>query len=375
MRKLRKLFKTPPIFIRDYLNKRYPIIRNEILCPQEEERILIHHDMIMEEKAPADFPIDVVFTWVDDQDPNWIENYNSHCSQSPNNTGLYAKDPARFSNHNELKYSLNCVLKYIPWVRNVFIVTDNQRPAWLDDNYDIRVKVIHHHDIIPECYLPTFNSHVIEAHLHNINDLAEHFIYFNDDVFIARPLPTGHFFRSNGISSLFVSLKSLCNMKEKGLLTPTLNASLFSSQLLKRDFGGELIDSPLVHTYVPLRKSLYKECYSLYEGEITRFLHNKFRANQDLNLATFLVPWFSYLKGSAVFTRDICYYFNIRSPAGIDNFNALSLAKKNGSMPHSFCANDFHTTENSHTKNHIKKNNKQITSIIQTFFESGNGNA
>ncbi|WP_366557309.1 stealth conserved region 3 domain-containing protein [Pantoea rodasii] len=76
-------------------------------------------------------------------------------------------------------------------------------------------------------------------------------------------------------------------MKAKGVLTPTLTASLKSSELinLKTSF---LVDSPLVHTYVPLRKSMYNEVWDEFELEIKSFLSNKFRTYNDLNLATFL---------------------------------------------------------------------------------------
>jgi len=363
MRKIKKFFKNPGIFIRDHLNKRYPVVRNEILCREEEENILLRHDLAIEKKIAVNFPVDVVFTWVDDKDPVWVARYNACRESFHGETGLYAKDPARFSNHDELKYSLRSVIKYLPWVRNIYIITDNQRPAWLDENYNKRVKIVDHKDIIPAQYLPTFNSHVIEAHLHHICGLAEHFIYFNDDVFVARPLPVGHFFKSNGIASLFVSQKSLNEMNKKGTSTPTLKASLAGRSLLAQQFDGEVLDSPLVHTYVPLRKSLYLKCWQAFEHEINSFLPNKFRANNDLNMATFLVPWFAYLDGSAVLARDICYYFNIRSPAAASYFNALHLSKKNGTLPHSFCANDFNTKDETIS-------NEKIKITLQQFFLS-----
>jgi len=363
MRKIKKFFKNPGVFFRDHLNKRYPVFRNEILCREEEESILMRHDLALEEKITVNFPVDVVFTWVDDKDPQWVSRYNYFRDEDREGTGLHAKDPARFSNHDELKYSLRCVIKHLPWVRNIFIVTDNQHPAWIDDKYDKRVKVIDHRDIIPKKYLPTFNSHVIEAHLHKIEGLAEHFIYFNDDVFVARPLPIGHFFKSNGNAALFLSQKSLNSMYKKGILTPTLKASLTGRKLLAKKFNGEMLDSPLVHTYVPLRKSLYLKCWNAFEDDINTFLPNKFRSDNDLNLATFLVPWFAYLDGSAVFARDICYYFNIRSPAAVGFFNALNRSKKNNTLPHSFCANDFNTKD----KN-FNISNEKIKLTLRKFF-------
>lgn len=361
MRKLKKFFKNPGIFIRDHLNKKYPIVRNEIACSENEEDILLRHDLAMESQISIDFPIDVVFTWVDDADPEWQERYQLHKQMaSEGNIGRNATDPARFSNHNELKYSLGSVLKFLPWVRRVYIVTDKQCPKWLTPND--RVRIVDHTDIIESRYLPTFNSHVIEAHLHKIPDLAEHFIYFNDDVFVARPLPAGHFFRSNGIASLFMSKKSLLAMQAKGADTPTLSASLKSVSLLNKDFGFS-IDHPLVHTYVPLRKSMFEEAWRFYRFELKSFLSNKFRTNADLNMATFFVPWLSYIRGSAVPSRDICYYFNARSPAAASYFKALEIAKKKGTLPHSFCANDF-SSKNS--RNVVM--NKDIESKLFDYF-------
>lgn len=225
------------------------MIRNEILCPEVEESILIRHDLQLENILHADFPIDVVFTWVNDKDPKWQEKYKRFKMVNIDSHGQYATDTARFSNHNELYFSVKSVLTYLPWINNIYIVTDEQYPEWVD-KYE-NVIVVDHKDIIPEKYLPTFNSHVIEAHLHKIKELSEHFIYFNDDVFVARELPQGHFFKSNGIASIFLSRKNLVEMKNRGVTTPTLSASIHASELLKGAFGYEVL-TPLVHTYVPL---------------------------------------------------------------------------------------------------------------------------
>jgi len=340
MRKLKKFVKSPSLFLRDYFNKRHPIVRNEINCPQEEERILIAHDDALESLIAVNFPIDVVFTWVDNSDPQWQQRYQHHKGEAGTNVGRYATDAARFSNHDELYYSLKSVQKHLPWVRNIFIVTDNQVPAWFKPS--AQVTLVDHRDIMDEACLPTFNSHVIEAHLHRIPGLAEHFIYFNDDVFVARNLAAGHFFKGNGIASLFVSSKSLQAMQQRGVATPTLSASLHCQSLLEAHHH-QRIDTPLVHTYIPLRKSMFEESWRLYRKEIDAFISNKFRTDQDLNLATFLVPWLTYLYGQAVPARDICYYFNIRSPAATSHYRALRAGKRTGLLPHSFCANDFNT--------------------------------
>lgn len=341
MKKFKKLCTNPGAFFRDYFNKKYPIIRNEICCPEMEEQILIKHDFVLEKLMPVNYPIDIVFTWVNDLDVNWSKKYN-HYKGNVNPTGLgsYATDDARFSNHDELYYSIKSIKKYIPWVRMIYIITDSQTPHWFIE--DKGIKIIDHKDIIPDQYLPTFNSHVIEAHLHFIPGLSENFIYFNDDVFVARHLPAGHFFKGNGIASLFLSRKSLLEMHGRGVNTPTLSASLSCANILNKDFNIN-VDAPLVHTYVPLKRSFFKMAWELYGERIDCFLVNKFRSNNDMNLATFFVPWLMYINGQSVPERDICYYFNIRSRAAKTYYKALRHARNKDALPHSFCANDFNS--------------------------------
>lgn len=49
----------------------------------------------------------------------------------------------RFYDNDELRYSLRSIQKFAPWIRNIYIVTNGQRPNWLNLN-NTRVKVITH---------------------------------------------------------------------------------------------------------------------------------------------------------------------------------------------------------------------------------------
>jgi hypothetical protein len=367
-KKIKKFFKSPSIFFKDYLNKKHPVIRNEILCREEEEEILVKNDLQLESLIEPSFPIDIVFTWVDNKDPAWSKRYNFAKKNNECQLGKYAADQARFSSHNELFFSVKSIRKYLPWVNKIYVVTDNQKPNWLKQVKNHNVIIIDHQEIIDPIFLPTFNSHVIEANLHNIKDLSEHFIYFNDDVFVARPLPPGHFFKSNGLASIFPSFKSLKKMEARGIITPTLSASLISANLINDKFNFKP-DIPLVHTYVPLRKSTFIEAWEIYGDEIKDFLPNKFRTNYDLNLATFLVPWLSYAQAKATFERDICYYFNIRSRSAKSYYVALKKLKDTDKLPHSFCANDFNS-ENCQNENYAEKLSEALE--YQFNFEENN---
>ncbi|WP_373746669.1 Stealth CR1 domain-containing protein [Neisseria dentiae] len=352
------------MFFRDYFNKKYPIVNNEQNVYEDEEYTLIKNSLrfsALEAGLNAGSEIDVVFTWVNSQDPVWRKKYASS-AKNTTQTALYADDEARFSDHNELYYSVYSVQKFMPWVRNIYIVTDAQTPAWFDSEKAGNIRIVDHSEIIEAQYLPTFNSHVIEAHLHNIPGLSENFIYFNDDVFVARPLKAGHFFRTNGIASIFIADKKLTAMQKKGVMTPTLNASFNSINLLKRRHDS-FIDMPLVHTYVPLKKSIYHLAWDQFEQEIRAFLPNRLRTDRDLNMATFLVPWLAYLEGKSVFTREICYYFNIRSPHALTQYSKLLRNKHTERQPHSFCANDFNSIKN------IPDYQDKLISMLKTYYQ------
>ena len=343
-RKLKKFVKSPGTFFRDYLIKKYPIINSEQKLSEYDENAvyLVQQHLYEIEKNITDqsFEVDIVYTWVNDKEEEWLKKKKQFSSHDAACTG--SADQARFENHNELYYSVLSVKNFLPWVRNIYIVTDNQRPDWLGD--DGNIFIVDHHDIIDAQYLPTFNSHVIEANLHKIEGLAEHFIYFNDDVMVAKPLDKEHFFRKNGLASVFASKKSLKEMTAKGVSTATLIASKNSNKILMKKYGA-YIDTPLVHTYVPLIKTDFNECWSENAEIIHSFLANRYRSSNDLNIATFLVPWMMYLSGHSVISTDICYYFNIRSNHALNQYKKLLHAKNRGVLPHSLCANDFKTEQ------------------------------
>jgi hypothetical protein len=343
-RKIKKFRNNPGIFLRDYFNKRYPIANTELGIDEATEIAFVEYSNINTVTVSEKRDIDVVFTWVDNTDENWQKKYKKYkATGNLNQLGQYATDDARFANHNELFYSIKAVKKYLPWVRNIYVVTDKQSPKWLDSIQN--VKIIDHTDIINEEYLPTFNSHVIEAFLHLIPNLSENFIYFNDDVFVAKELTQEHFFSANGISSLFVSNKNLYDMKRKGVETPTLKASLKSIKLLSKYYSYD-IKNPLVHTYFPLKKSGYEKAWALFEEEMKGYLTNKFRGHNDINMASFLVPWLLYCESKAIEKVDICYYFNVRSRHALTRYEKLLKLKELNYSPHSFCANDFKSDEN-----------------------------
>lgn len=141
------------------------------------------------------FPIDVVITWVDGNDARLEQKIQSLLSHKKT-VSQWAVHPARFASVNEIRYCVLSILTFAPFVRNVFIVTDEQDPDLYDEikaHFPERidsVKIVDHKELFSgfEEYLPTFSSRSIETMLWNIKGLADHFVYFNDDIFLVRSI-------------------------------------------------------------------------------------------------------------------------------------------------------------------------------------------
>lgn len=105
---------------------------------------------------------------------------------------------SRFQDNQELRYSLRSVWLHAPWVRNIYIVTNGQIPSWLNLQHP-RIHMVPHEAIYKnKSHLPTFSSPSIEANLHRIPGLAEHFIYLNDDVMFGRDVAPSDFYTYGG---------------------------------------------------------------------------------------------------------------------------------------------------------------------------------
>jgi hypothetical protein len=114
----------------------------------------------------------------------------------------------RYRDNDELRFSFRSLEKYAPWIRQIFLVTNGQVPAWLDVNHP-RVTVVTHEEIFADkSLLPVFSSPAIEVHLHRIPGLSERFIYFNDDVMLGSEVWPDDFLLRKGGSDYFLS-KSL----------------------------------------------------------------------------------------------------------------------------------------------------------------------
>ena len=86
------------------------------------------------------------------------------------------------------------VEKFAPWVNRIYFVTCGHIPPWLNTSHP-KLKLIRHSDYMKPEYLPTFNINSIELNFHRIPELSEQFVYFNDDMFLLKPVKEEDFFK------------------------------------------------------------------------------------------------------------------------------------------------------------------------------------
>lgn len=137
--------------------------------------------------------IDFVVTWVDSNDPQWQEEFRKYKGI----TTTADQSKARYRDWDFFKYWFRAVEKYAPWVHKVYVITNGKFPDWINPSCD-KLALVKHSDYIPEQFLPTFNSRTIEFYMNRIKGLSEHFVYFNDDMYLNAPVSPDYYFR-NGL--------------------------------------------------------------------------------------------------------------------------------------------------------------------------------
>jgi hypothetical protein len=282
--------------------------------------------------------IDLVYLWVDGSDGKWLKKRDAYIGNISHNAESLSK--ARHADNDELKYSLRSAEKYAPWIRKIFIVTDEQMPEWLDTS-NPKIKIIDHKEILPEICRPCFNSPVIEYFLYRIPDLSEYFLYANDDMFFNSPAKPDFFFAGDGYPVIRLRRKPFGKWhykikswwkKEK---LETYGQKLHKvASLIERRYGKYYADTPH-HNIDAYRKSIFKEVIeNIFWNEVKETLANRFRNGNDIQRAIILYYMLATKKGHPkhIDKSRESYVIRVKRP----DFMAL-LTSHNPSL---FCLND-----------------------------------
>ncbi|MEU6843309.1 stealth family protein [Streptomyces sp. NPDC046716] len=278
------------------------------------------------------FPIDVVYTWVDGNDPAWQRRRAAYGEGGYHTESANA---ARYISRDELRYSLRALEQNAPWVRHVYVVTDRQRPSWLTDRHP-RISVVDHSEIFDEAdALPTFNSHAIESRLHHIKGLSEHFLYFNDDMFLGRPVTPGDFFLSNGMTRTFLSPSQVPRWERTLGDRPVDAAGKNNRRLIHDNFGSSLVQK-IRHAPYALRRSVLQEIEHEYAEAHRQTSRSRFRSADDISIPSSLYHYYAYFTGRAVPSEITFAYLDLARPE-IQRRLGILLARRDRKA---FCIND-----------------------------------
>ena len=202
--------------------------------------------------------IDVVYLWVNSNDKKWQNkrrnSFDIFLNNDKDNIALYANTDGRFRDNGELIFNLRCLENFFPKHGHVYIVTDEQRPAWLSQNKN--VTIIDHKDIIPNKVNSIFASANIESYIHHIPNLSENFFYLNDDIFFGMPVDKQWWFDKE--LKYFYDNEPHDEYNEfQSLLLSPINASIQSKLWLKEKYKNYKHQNiALAHAPRPYKKSL-----------------------------------------------------------------------------------------------------------------------
>ncbi|MBT2676902.1 stealth family protein [Streptomyces sp. ISL-14] len=280
------------------------------------------------------FPVDVVYTWVDGEQPEMRAKRARYQGQGIAEILDKETNASRYTSHDELKYSLRSLAMYADFVRHIYLVTDGQKPHWLDDRAP-GITVVDHRDIFPPDVLPVFNSHAIETRLHHIPGLSDHYLYFNDDVFVGRRVTAEHFFHGSGLMKIPVSPLKIGVGKPHAEETATNSASKNVRRLLLEKFG-RMTTNNFMHTPLPQQRETLRALEELFPADIQRTTASRFRSPQDIAMTAPLLYQYALMTGRGVPGKYSFRYVNISRP---DAEKRLTDLRRNRRFDF-FCLND-----------------------------------
>ena len=247
-------------------------------------------------------PIDYVIPFVDYSDEKWFVEYKKYVSSLSD----WSNNATRFRDWDTLRYQLRSIERYMPWIRNIFIVmsiSETQVPKWLNTQHK-SVHIVWDWEIVPNEYLPVFNSNVIDLYIPRIKGLSEHYLYACDDYIIMREQKPENYFFENGIrlhlGQYWFTDSTYCQT--------IINSDWLICPQLVSKTSGRYILPYCHHAIVPHLKSENLEVLEKYREDIEKSL-SRFREGKNL---TWLIYPLCLMKKGLLQEGNV-----------ITNFNAL----------------------------------------------------
>ena len=304
---------------------------------------------MIDSKNRSKILVDAVITWVDGSDEKLANKKTKYLSGEKESKIQNVK--TRYNQVGEIEYVIKSIIKFAPFINNIFIVTDSQRPKIIDDSnswrkeYREKLKVVDHKVIFRDFieFLPTFNSTTIETMLHYIPNLSEHFIYFNDDMFLIKPTKISHWFK-NGIPIVSGKWKKLPQKiwyyRLKYLFFPwTLKRAGFKySQAHSAQIAGYKKKYFLTHHKPrPLLKSHFFNYISKEKKDLIDQIKYRFRNYKQYY--SYSLVWHKAINNKSLILKENDDLLEIHRPYKIGFKKVISLLDKNESNKAVFALN------------------------------------
>lgn len=296
--------------------------------------------------------IDFVILWVDGNDSDWQKKKAGYLPKA--NDDISA---SRYRDWGMLRYWFRSVEKNASWVRRIHFVTDDQIPEWMNTEHP-KLHIVSHRDYIPEENLPLFNSSAIEIGMGNIPQLADHFVFFNDDTLLNAPITPEYYFDGGvpvdmaGLTRIgpvrttfghllqndhalinrhFCKREVICNNFLKWY-NPKYGKTFLRTLLHSsgKDFSGFVIP----HLSVPYRKSDIERVWEAEREMLSETQTHRFRSNLDLN--HFVYRYWRLCVGDFAPRKSKGTYISLRD---MDSVRSVEKSLKNRKCPE-LCLND-----------------------------------
>ncbi|KYR03002.1 hypothetical protein DLAC_11442 [Tieghemostelium lacteum] len=224
--------------------------------------------------------IDIVYTWVNGSDKFHIL---SRYFKKGGDLNTILKDNPRYRDLMGLKYSLRSVKKYVPFINNIWIITDNQYPNWINLNSLGNIHFITHQQLFKNrSHLPSFNSNAIESNFHSLPDeVSDCFLYLNDDIFFGNYVNYSDFFDDDYGIAVYPEKWKAPVLKPEGVWHKSI---AFSNSILNRQWEEDKERYYPTHGLQVWNKNILKRMYREIRNEIEFTSQNRFRTNNDTQI-------------------------------------------------------------------------------------------
>ena len=287
-------------------------------------------------------PIDVLIKYIDLKDP-FLKREGIH---------QIKKD----IENEELRYAVRSILKYIPWIRKIFILMPNEKVRYFKEYKYIKNKIVYVKDKDLLGY-DSSNSHAFQFRYWKMKKfgISDNIIAMDDDYFIGGPLNKSDFFYlENGkvvpsiITSKFLFIDKITALKEiercKKIIMNTKNDqinemydhSVYLTYLYFINmFNKSVIIPRYTHTAMPINLKELKDMYDIiYNSKYkSTTLDSLYRHYETFQFQAFIFSY-SFLKLNRKIKSISYKYMNNRNTI-YDNYNFSLLCINTGAINYS----------------------------------------